>query len=933
MRPRRFDTQLQFVFIVLSWLMVVVGAASFGVNRYLAQSQQQVLSDSIAIIERTERVAQDADFAASLSGQLAGARNRMQVADLSQALDGRVARIDSDLAAMREFLGRGPGRGSAEKVRALAAELNLAVNGLIAADTGLRAERDRLDEAGARLARLISTEADLARLRVTAGIWELYALPGQDEARAGLDRLADVNFFAFERLAEMAEAVATLAGVIDRITQAATITDLDSLGNTYATAVNLARDRARFMISGRSRDAATEAVGQLALGLGPEGMLAQRRRVLEAQAEAKTLSSAMDTQLSLLIDEARLGRDETRARMTEGVAAAGRQATALSVALAGVILLALLAGYLFWARTRRQVVLRLDEVADRMIAVAGGYFGQPMPISGQDEIGRMEQALNTLRDRAEEAAQLRGRLEAAVIDRTAEVVAEMRSANAARADAEEQSHAKTHFLARMSHEIRTPLNGLIGLLDLLAADEADATRRARLDVALTSARDLQAMTEDILAFSVGEDGQDRSPLLAFDPAALARGLGEQLTVIAAEKGLEPVIEIADPLPPALLGEPTKIRQVMVNLLSNAVKYTLRGRVVLSVSCRPAGQGRQELGLSVRDTGPGMTAEETRQAFDIYGRSRSARQSGIRGVGLGLAIVRQLTDAMGGELRVSTAPGQGSSFTLVLRLPETAANLIPAPAMLPARQAGGRVLVVDDHPVNRLVARGYLERMGYSVTEAETGTAAIESLSVGTFDAILLDLGLPDMPGETVLGRIDRKGAKVAILTADLVQDDAPTRQRFGADRVLTKPIQPRALETFLTDDRAAAEPSGAAEIAADLPATAPIDAILREDIAALGPDQTAQIVSMLLSDMAAAVADLRAQPDPGLRRKLAHRLKGAAANFRLDAFCALMQRLQSGDQTALEPLEAVAADAIRYLAAAARRAGLPVQDAAVGTKQ
>lgn len=904
--------------------MVFVGLASFGVNHFLAQTQQRVLSESIAIIERTERVGQDADFAASLAGQLAQARDTAQVAELSRSLGGRVDRIASDLEATRVFLGRAAGPGSAHAVRGVAGEMNRAVGGLITAENGVRAEREALADTGSRLAALISTEADLARLRVTAGIWELYALPESGDSRAVLDRLADVDFFAYERLAEMAEAVSTLGRLIDHIAEAESSAELDALGQDYEAAVSLARDRAPFMLSERSRKVAATEVQRLALGLEAGGLLARREEGIAAEAQLGTLSALLDRQLHLLIDEARQGRDETRARMKASVAAAGWQATLLSAALAGVILLALFAGFVVWARTRRQVVLRLEDVAGRMVAVAGGVMGEPMPISGQDEIGRLEDALNILRDRTQEAARLRDRLEAAVIDRTAEVVSEMQSANAARADAEEQSRAKTHFLARMSHEIRTPLNGLIGLLDLVALDETDTARRARLGMALTSARDLQAMTEDILAFSVGEDGQNEALRVAFGPAALARGLGAHLEVIAAEKGLAAVVEIAEELPAALIGEPTKIRQVMVNLLSNAVKYTERGQVALTVACRPARDGRQEISLAVRDTGSGMTAEETRQAFDIYGRSRTARQSGVRGVGLGLAIVRQLTDTMGGELRISTAPGHGSSFTLVLNLLVAEAVEIPAAAPLPVPGAGLRVLVVDDHPVNRLVARGYLDRMGCQVTEAATGQAALAATADGQFDAILVDLGLPDIGGEEVAARIDRKGARIAILTADLVRDDAATRERFGVDRVLTKPVSPRALASFLSGGDAAGP-----EV---LPHPA-LDAVLRDDIASLGTTQTAEIVAALLADMAAGVPKLMAEADPATRRKLAHRLKGAAANFQLEAFCALMQRLQNDDLTALEPLEAVVAESAHALETAARRAGLALQVAETAAKQ
>lgn len=157
--------------------MVLVGLASFGVNRFLAQTQQRVLSDSIAVIERTERVAQDADFAAALAGQLAQAREVRQSENLSRALQQRVNRIAADLEAMRAFLGRAPGAGSAAAVRGVVAEMDRTVAGLIEATARGTEGRAALSEAEAELSTLISTEADLARLRVTAGIWNSTRCP------------------------------------------------------------------------------------------------------------------------------------------------------------------------------------------------------------------------------------------------------------------------------------------------------------------------------------------------------------------------------------------------------------------------------------------------------------------------------------------------------------------------------------------------------------------------------------------------------------------------------------------------------------------------------------------------------------------------------------------------------------------------------------
>jgi two-component system, OmpR family, sensor histidine kinase TorS len=913
--------------MALSGLLVVVGLASFGVNRFLAQTQQRVLSASIAMIERTERVAQDADYTASLARQLAGARDMWQVAHLSEALERRIDRIATDLEATRLFLGSGAGQPLTESVRAVAGQIARTMRLLINAEADLVQERGALLAARTQLASLIATEADLARLRVTARIWELYSLPEGADPRTGLDRLADENFFTYERLAEMADAVGMLGRLAEQIVAARTMAEVDALTSDYREALGLVRDRVQFLLSERSQKVAAAAIGQLSRALGEDGLSVRRFEVISAQAELDALSMQVDLELGLLIEVAQKGRTETRERMQEGVASAASLATMLSAVLVLVTLLALLVGYMVWTRTRRRVVLRLEDVAERIVTVADGDPGQPMPISGPDEIGRLEAALNILRDRTMEAASLRERLEAAVIERTAEVVAEMRSANAARADAEEQSRAKTHFLARMSHEIRTPLNGLIGLLDLVAADEPDFTRRARLEVALTSARDLQALTEDILTFSVGQEAQSATRPVVFDPAALVHGLVAHLQVIATDKGLHAESETDAPLPAALLGEPAKIRQIMMNLLSNAVKYTERGQVTLVVNVRPAGPGLCEFSLAVGDTGLGMTAEEMRHAFDVYSRSRSARQSGAKGVGLGLAIVRQLTDAMGAELRVASEPGRGSRFTLVLRLPVAEAKDIEVSRSVPVQGLGARVLVVDDHPVNRLVARGYLERMGCTVTEADSGKSALTAAKDGEFDAILVDLGLPDIGGETVVRHLAHKGARLGILTADLLQDDAETRQRFGVDQILTKPISHRALAGFMAgSDKKAKHPN------LRQPGSS-TEAVLRDDIAELGVAQTSEIVTALLADMAAAVPRLNTASDPDARRKMAHRLKGAAANFRLDTFCALMQRLQEDDLSALTDLDRVAAAAQCDLLKAASDAGLPVQVQPGTTKQ
>ncbi len=904
--------------MVLSGLTILVGLASISVNRFLAQTQKQVLGTSIAIIERTERVASEADLAGSLAGQLALAGTAPEIARTAGTLSAKIDLIAADIAAMRQFLSGATGTlDAAADARALVAQMSGAAQHLRRLDASVRRAKDRLAHAGQGLAARIATEKDLARLRITAGIWELYAMPAGRNQRPGLDRLADVDFFAFERLGDLSEATATLMRLVQQIADSPSAAAIGSLRTGFRETARLAGARTRFMPTSRGRAEADRNLAILGSADGDGGLIALQLEKLAVTDTLAQLSDDLAGKLAVLTDEASRGRNETRALMKERVAAAGWQAMVLTAGLAAVVMVAVLAGFLVWMRTRARVVRRLGAVAERIVTVARGEIGAPMTVSGNDEIGRLEKALNVLRRRTEEAAQLRDSLESAVLARTADVVAEMRLANEARAEAEEQGRARMHFLARMSHEIRTPLNGVIGLLDLLAGEEADPTRRARAETALTSARDLQTMTEDLLAFSSGEDSRQETGLSAFDPARLARELGDHLDVLAHAKGLVPVVAVPGDLPRALSGKATQIRQVVMNLLSNAVKYTEAGEVSLIVTCRPAAGGNlHELSFAVADTGPGMTAEEARHAFDIYGRSMDARRKGIRGVGLGLAIVRQLTDAMGGELRVSTAPGEGSRFTLVLALAEADAADPPVAADAGAVGSGLRVLVVDDHPVNRLVARGYLERMGCSVSEAATGGEALAVAQGGTFDAILVDLDLPDMRGEDVAARIDRKAARLAILTADLVRDDAASRARYGADHVLTKPISPRALVMLL---------AGAAGGEAGTQEAGP-ESVLREDVANLGTELAAEIVQAFLADLGRAVPELLGTSDDEERRRTAHRLKGAASNFALHDLCDRLRRLQAGDSGALEGLELAARAAEQGLRAAAGRAGLQLPE-------
>ncbi|WP_262386671.1 Aerobic respiration control sensor protein ArcB [Roseobacter fucihabitans] len=436
---------------------------------------------------------------------------------------------------------------------------------------------------------------------------------------------------------------------------------------------------------------------------------------------------------------------------------------------------------------------------------------------------------------------------------------------------------------------------------------------------MESARDLLDITNDILTFASSEDSANRGNPVHFRLRDLVGQMGHQLQSLGVQKGLEVVVDLSEPAPMTLLGDVVKIRQIVGNLISNAVKYTKRGTITLSVDhAIDAQSGRPVLSFTVADTGVGMTREAIAHAFDAYMRAESAKRAGIEGLGLGLAISRTLTEALGGALSVESQAGVGSRFTLTVPLalgdPELAAQ---DEERAPQADLGREVLVIDDHAVNLMVARGYLERLGCRVSEADTGTAGLKAAAQRRFDLVLIDLDLPDMRGEAVAAQMAKsEDAPILVaLTAHLIDDTVENRKQLGVARILSKPISPRALTEVLSAGTAAPTPSDCTTV---------LDS-LREDIADLGPQTTTLIVREFLDDLPRAVETILPAPAQ-TRRKAAHKLKGAASNFRLEQLCAALARIEETGNGAhdglLKDLQTLAVEAADLLEAALVKAGL-----------
>ena len=593
-----------------------------------------------------------------------------------------------------------------------------------------------------------------------------------------------------------------------------------------------------------------------------------------------------------------------------------------------VTLVALGVAALLSAWLQRHITRPIIEVSDlaRRVVEERDYAVRAHRTT-QDEIGTLVDAFNemlaeiqrrtsALESSSEEIGRLNKDLERRVGERTAQLEESNRQLQTA-------NLAKSNFLSMMSHEIRTPMNGVLGMLELLSLSQLDGHQRNTLEIVRESGKSLLRIIDDILDFSKIEAGKLE---LRPEPASVERIVASVVAIYsgnASSKGLALSSDVDARISPAVHVDALRLQQILNNLVNNAIKFTSHGRVEIEAELVGREDGRDLVRFLVTDTGIGISAQAQAALFQPFVQADKSISSTFGGTGLGLSIADRLARMMGGSMAVDSEPGQGTTMAVTLPLPVAdPAQLAPAsgkahsterlvrgrrapPSLQAAEEEGTLVLVVDDHPINRMVLMRQVGVLGYAHDAAANGHEALEMWKSGRYRLVITDCNMPVMDGyeltrniRALERRMNRPRTTIIACTANALKGEAENCFAVGMDDYLAKPVELSRLlvklDQWLPIPGLPAFEEPRSDVAE--PADAPIDRSALAEVSGGDVQLERQIYAQFLGANDEDVALMRKaieSRDPKLLTHAAHRIKGASRTIGAHALADMAARLET----------------------------------------
>lgn len=787
-------------------------------------------------------------------------------------------------------------------------------------------------------------------------IYDLVAENNKPAVYNALDSLVEVDMDLSERLFELRFLSLQVINMLDDSERIMDIKSLVALKKRFNNAVNIISHRVK-SVEDPSRSAqlmkqtAKLERGNVLFGVS-EQLIYAKQDVQRLDQQNLVLFQELNSTVDNIIAAANANTQQAVKQVDQTLTVARNTLIVIS----GIGLLALV--LIMWRIVYVRVICRINHYSRALLSLARGDLCIQLDVDGDDELAQMGRAILVARDTASERHRLaqaeakirqelqqhKASLERLVAKRTGELESinsrlneEVYNHYKARDEAEKANRAKSAFLATMSHEIRTPMNGVLGTASLLADTALSTQQKRYLDVINRSGETLLDILNDILDYSKIEAGHlDIRP----NDFALKRMVVDvfnmlQGRAIAKRIGFEYYIE---PNADAIwFGDESRIRQVLVNLVGNAIKFTDKGKVTINVQLHP--DMPDEILFSVQDTGIGIDDNEQSLLFSAFQQAEAGRKS-IEGTGLGLAISKHIIAAMDGEIGVDSVVGTGSCFwfSLPLEHGQVRLNTDVDQVLVPA----AHILLVEDNPVNSMVAEGFLKRLGHSVVIAEDGAQAERLYQNEQFDLALLDINLPDTDGVTLLHQLRRidshrkdtwqEPTPMVAFSAHVFREEVEIYLNAGFAGFLPKPLVEQQLidtiSSILKGDKRVVIEKGAGEEKPQFVENDELfplvkESVLGSDLQVLGEAQVKQLINLFGDSASKTLAMLHqaiADNDLPDIAKQAHTLKGAAGTMglmQLHQLCLTFEKAaQEGSIEGLEvaPLQQVFDDSVAALA-------------------